>query len=274
MPLKVEEEVVPSSSSFRPGLYLAKYAYSGMVKASKIIADSECTRRDIEKYFDCAGKVRVIYPGVASIYSVANEQEKLEAAIRFGLSDSGVYYLLNVGGVDGYKNIEGLLHAFAILTKDLQLDAYLIRVGANLTSVQRSLAAKLGVSDKLIELGRLSDNDLRLVYNLADVLLFASFYEGFGWPPLEAMACGTSVVVSTAPSLLEVVGDAALAVAPSNHRGMAEAVQAVLTNQELRTRMIAKGLERAKMFSWDKTAARVLNVYLEVLEEKQLLDAK
>jgi glycosyltransferase involved in cell wall biosynthesis len=99
------------------------------------------------------------------------------------------------------------------------------------------------------------------LYNCVDILLFPSLYEGFGWPPLEAMACGTPVVASDAASLPEVMGDAGLRCPPRDHEALAQAMEALLTDAELRQAVIARGLARASRFTWEKVAQQTLAVY-------------
>jgi glycosyltransferase involved in cell wall biosynthesis len=105
------------------------------------------------------------------------------------------------------------------------------------------------------------DDQLPDLYNSIDILLFPSLYEGFGWPPLEAMACGTPVVASHAASLPEVIGDAGFMGAPYDHDGLAHAMHALLTDDALRLSVIARGLIRAALFSWEKVARQTLAVY-------------
>jgi len=110
-------------------------------------------------------------------------------------------------------------------------------------------------------LGRVTDSDLIGLYNLADVFVFPSLYEGFGFPPLEAMACGTPVVASNAASLPEVVGDAGLLVDPRDPEVMAEAIHRVLQDRDLAEELRRRGLERAQQFTWERAARETLAVY-------------
>src|SRR6185437_87804 len=121
----------------------------------------------------------------------------------------------------------------------------------------RALAERLGVFPALVELGALRDSELPALYNAVDLLLFPSLYEGFGWPPLEAMASGTPVVCSRAGSLDEVVGDAALTADPEDVEALAWHVAAALTDRGLRGALIERGLAHAARFNWDQTAERM-----------------
>jgi glycosyltransferase involved in cell wall biosynthesis len=113
-------------------------------------------------------------------------------------------------------------------------------------------------------LGVVPRAELPNLYNAVDCLLFPSLYEGFGWPPLEAMACATPVVASNAASLPEVIGEAGLLCAPGDDEGLARAMQAVLTDEGLRQSLVEKGLARARQFTWEETARKTLEVYERV----------
>ena len=106
-------------------------------------------------------------------------------------------------------------------------------------------------------------------YNAADVLVFPSFYEGFGLPPLESMACGTPVITSNTSSLPEVVGDAGIMIDPYDVDTLAKSMYQILTNDELKNDMVKKGLERAKMFSWEQAAKETSKMYEEVYNSSQ-----
>jgi glycosyltransferase involved in cell wall biosynthesis len=150
--------------------------------------------------------------------------------------------------------------------RDGGIEARVARVGPPLAGADRALAERLGVLPSVVELGAVGDADLPAVYAAVDLLLFPSLYEGFGWPPLEAMASGTPVVCSRAGSLDEIVGDAALTADPEDVDTLAQHAAAVLTEGETRARLIARGLERAGRFNWDRTATEVLGVYRTVIE--------
>ena len=124
-----------------------------------------------------------------------------------------------------------------------------------------TLVEKLGLQERVHFLGRVSPEDLLGLYNAARLLVHPAFYEGFGLPPLEALACGTPVVVSNTSSLPEVVGDAALLVEPTDVDGMTVAIWRVLSDEALRQQMIDKGLKRAGLFSWRKAALETLGIY-------------
>jgi glycosyltransferase involved in cell wall biosynthesis len=168
-----------------------------------------------------------------------------------------------------YKNLEGVIKALAVLQKTSVKDSVesspiLVKVGKGLTIEQRKLAQELGVATRIRELGVLNDEELQTIYWAADVLVFPSWWEGFGWPPLEAMASGTPVICSDRGSLGEVAGDAALIVNPEEPEEIAVAIARVLNEENLRRSLILKGMQRAKQFTWERAAEQTFEVYREV----------
>jgi len=241
-----------------------QYSIKGMGKAARIIAVSENTKKDILSYVRCdPARIKVIYQGINSKFRKIEDEsflEKIRRKYSLGSSSPG---LLHVGH-SRYKNVEAVIQALAILKRDFGMSCELITVGLDFTPKQKRLVDLLGVKKFIVTLNHVPIDDLVGIYNLADVLVFPSFYEGFGWPPLEAMACGTPVVTSNVGSLPEVVGDAAIMGHLLDYQGIAAAIYAVLTNSELRSGLISKGLKRASRFTWEKTAKRTLEVYEEV----------
>lgn len=243
------------------------YSLKGLTRAARIIADSEATKRDIVRYlaYD-PGRIRVIYPGRDPSFCRLSEKQREQARRMFGL-DQGAHFIFHVGHCEEYKNIRGLLTVLHLLVHHLGLEVYLIKVGGFLTEKQTCLVDNYGLETHLIQLGLLTRRELCLLYNAVDLLLFPSHYEGFGFPVLEAMACGLPVVTSTAPSLMEIVGDKGITKAPNDHEGLAKAAYEVLTDKDLYRHMADDGYERAKFFSWDKTADSVFEAYRELCKQ-------
>lgn len=234
-----------------------------MKRARRIIAVSEQTRADLA---DLAGvdptNVDVIYSGLNHSFS-SHPERRVEIRRRLGLPSRPL--VLHVGYTGFYKNIPGCLRTVARLRRE-GLDVTFVRAGPAMSAEQRALAEQLGVAGAIAELGSVTPDILADVYRASDVLLFPSLYEGFGWPPLEAMASGLPVVCTRAGSLGEVIGDAALTCEPEDVRGLAEAVARVLTSAPVRESLVRRGLERARDFDWKRTAARVRDVYRKVVE--------
>jgi len=168
-----------------------------------------------------------------------------------------------VGRADPYKNLVGLIEAFAALRKQYQLPVELRIVGPKDRRYPEASqrAASLGVADMVKWLGYLPDDSLVSEYQNADVFVQPSWYEGFGLPVLEAFACGTPVICSNKGSLPEVAGGAALIVQPQDMIGLTEALRRVLTNSRLAQDMSARGLRRAQKFTWEATAQMTLEAY-------------
>jgi glycosyltransferase involved in cell wall biosynthesis len=222
-----------------------------------VIADSECTGRDAVRLLDVdPGRVRVIAPGLNGNFEQARDDREATRA-RLGWVTP---VLLHVGHTDFYKNLEGCLAVLARVRRR-GIEARFVHVGAPLRPRQRALGEHLGVLRHVQEVGHVPFEILRAIYGAADVLLFPSWYEGFGWPPLEAMASGLPVVCSNAGALPELVGDAARTAAPEDMDGLADAVGEVLGDPRLAADLRARGVQRAASFRWESTAARVADVY-------------
>ncbi len=241
-------------------------------RAHGIIADSECTRTDIVRLLGISqAKVSVVYLAADERFKPIEDREAVKQVCRkFGLGDNVILYL---GGLDHRKNVGALIGAFAQLRRafgGLQLAIAGQPTGqSKLFPDIRRVVYEAGVQDQVVFLGPVSEEDRPLLYNAARLFVFPSLYEGFGLPPLEAMACGTVVACSNASSLPEIVGDAALTFDPRNQEAMVEAMRKGLVHGALRDEMRAKGLERARGFSWRKTALETLRVYDSVCSLKR-----
>ncbi len=176
--------------------------------------------------------------------------------------------ILWVGRADPYKNLAGLVDAFADLREQSRLPVSLRLVGPKdrrYPEAEQRAAAR-GVAGHIVWLGYVSEDRLLEEYRRADVLALPSFYEGFGLPVLEAMACGTPVICSNRGALPEVSGDAALKVQPQDRVGLAEALRRILTDRRLARDLRERGLRQAARFSWDTTARQTLGAYRQALE--------
>jgi glycosyltransferase involved in cell wall biosynthesis len=238
---------------FRMSLELAK-------RAAAVVADSSQTKRDL---IDLVGmdpaKITVIFPGLNQAFAPDRERG-LALRRRLGWGDSPVIFQI---GRTFYKNIGGVLRVLHRLRQG-GLDARLARSGSPLAGEERRLAERLGLSAHVLELGPVDDADMPALYNAIDLLLFPSLYEGFGWPPLEAMASGTPVVCSRAGSLEEVVGDAALTADAEDTETLAWHAATVLGDGRVRDALIERGLAHAAGFRWERTAREMRSVYEQV----------
>ncbi|MCB0049455.1 MAG: glycosyltransferase family 4 protein, partial [Caldilinea sp.] len=189
---------------------------------------------------------------------------------QYGLPER---FVLAVGTIEPRKNINGLLHAFAHLRQKYALDDVGLAIAGGkgwLYDETLELIDKLGIGAGVHLLGRVPDEDLHRLYVAARCHIHPAYYEGFGLPPLEAMACGTPTIVSNVSSLPEVVGDAALLVDPHDTEEMAVAMHRLLTDDDLHAELSEKGLQRARVFSWQRAAQRTLEVYRTVVEARPI----
>jgi len=227
-------------------------------RASHIIADSQNTKNDLIKYSKIPeDRISVIYCGVDhSIFR------------PYSIKPLNKPYILYVGSERPRKNLGRLFEAFAKLKGEFP-ELKLVKVGeAGRLGKYRADTMKkldsLGITRDVIFVEYASELDLAHYYSSAQLLAYPSLYEGFGLPPLEAMACGCPVVTSNISSLPEVVGEAGIMVNPYDTDSLVKAMRQVLTNDELRANMVRKGLERAKEFSWERAAEQTLEVYNKV----------
>lgn len=231
-------------------------------KSRGIITISENTKQDVITFYGIEPRrVRVIPAGcVRSRYLLRIDVEGVKT--KYGLTE----YLLYVGNLLPHKNLQRLLHSFGLITRDFPYK--LVITGYKDPRFFPALEAEiqaLGLAEKILFLNYVPADELPALYAGAKVFFLPSLYEGFGLPPLEAMACGCPVVVSNVASLPEVCGDAAYYVNPYNIESIAEGMYKVLTDESLRRSLIEKGLERAKLFSWEKSAREHIKVFEEVL---------
>ena len=232
-------------------------------KAKIIIADSYATKEDIIEYFGIREeKIRVIHLGVESRFC------PIENVDEFRLENSlPSKMILNVGTLEPRKNVVSLIKAFKKLREKGFKDYKLVIAGER-GWLYEEIFKEVGHSDlkqDILFLGVVADEDLPMLYNCAEIFVYPTLYEGFGLPPLEAMACGTPVITSNTSSLPEVIGDAGIMVDPTDINSLCESMYILLTDKELWNRMSNMGRERSRMFSWEKTSKKILKVYDEVL---------
>jgi glycosyltransferase involved in cell wall biosynthesis len=235
-----------------------------MKTADAVIVPTEAIRNEVAEYFGVKPqKLFVIHEAPREFFAPVEFDATAETRERFGI---GSQFVLAVGTIEPRKNLQTLIEAFA-------------HVAATESSIQLVIAGGRGwlsgpvfsaldnspVRNRIVLTDYLQDAQLRDLYSSCSVFVYPSLYEGFGLPPLEAMACGAPVIVSDIPALAETSGAAAIRVATTNTGELARAILDVLSDEELRTRLIASGQQRAAEFTWDKAAAETLAVYDAVL---------
>ena len=261
-------------SSVRRSLHfhLTKRVLKG---AARILAVSNFTKAEIEKLFKISpNKIEVAYNAIDArfLHGHADEGERDLLAARYQVKNP---FLLYAGRISPHKNLVRIIEAFSalkaeLLKQDLYPDLKLIIIGDELSKHPdlRRTVIRGGVQNDVRFLGFVPIEILRIFYDAAKIFVFPSLYEGFGLPPLEAMAHGTPVLTSNASSLPEVVGNAAVMVNPENVFEIMRALHRVLIDPVLREKLKQRGYEQAKKFSWDDSARKILSVYEEVARSK------
>jgi glycosyltransferase involved in cell wall biosynthesis len=242
--------------------YLRVLARRSVLRARRVIAVSQSTRDDLVKHYGLSPeRIDVVYNGVDAGFHPLSAGEIDSFRARNGLPGQ---FILFVGTLEPRKNVVRLIEAYAHLAGDRP---HLVLVGGKGWLYQEVFerVEGLGISDRVHLVGYVPADELCLWYNAALMFVYPSLYEGFGLPPLEAMACGTPVITSTASSLPEVVGRAALLVDPTDVAALATAMARVLGDPGLRAEMRAAGLERAQHFSWQESARRTVDSYRRAL---------
>ncbi len=237
-------------------------------QANKIITASQSSKEDILEYFSATipeDKIRVIPLAANEQYRRINDRVLINRVKDFYGIDRR--YILFVGTLEPRKNVTSLIEAYSILPDHLRQDHLLVICGKRGWYYEKvfKTVEELGLKGKVIITGYVTDKDVPLLMNGAEVFVYPSFYEGFGLPPLEAMACGTPVISSNVSSILEVVGDAGVLVNPRNVEELTNAIQEVLDNDQLRAQLSEKGLKRAGEFSWQETTRKTVGIYNEIL---------
>src|SRR3990167_3559873 len=250
-----------------------KIKFLGIKHANKIIAISHSTKNEIiEKLKIPEEKISVIYNGYND--KVFNNKELIQAKeIQRKLTNGRENFLFYLGTYTEYeprKNIDFLIRVFAQYLKKYNSDIYLVLGGKTGQESERikTLAKKLGVEDKLIFTGFISEREVSAFYKTAQLFLFPSLHEGFGLPPLEAMASGCPVISSNKSSLPEVVGEGGILLEPDDQFLWVKEIGQILSNKNYSRKLIDKGLKQAKKFSWEKCAKETINIYQEIYDTK------
>jgi len=241
-------------------------------RAARIVTGSEFSRDSIARAYDLdPDRVAVVHNAAGgSFHQVRQEAALAHVRERFGIAAP---FILSVGDLQPRKNHVGLIEAFAgLIQARPEMPHELVLAGKETWFARRvrDAAKHSGVADRIRFLGFVSDDDLLNLYNGCELFCFPSFYEGFGLPVLEAMACGAAVACSNTSAIPEVADGAALLFNPYNADEITRAMLDLILLPELRPRMIRLGLQRSTLFTWQKTAEKTLEVYSEVVEQSQM----
>jgi glycosyltransferase involved in cell wall biosynthesis len=261
-----------NASSLRRSLYFY-LTRRALRRAARVIAVSQFTRNELERLLAIPdSRIEVVYNAIDErfLHGHASDADRELIAQRYLVNYP---FILYAGAIRPHKNVVRIIEAFSALKSELQKeqqypDLKLIIIGDDLSSHPRlrRTVVRSGVQNDVRFLGFVPIEVLRIFYDAAKIFVFPSLYEGFGLPPLEAMAHGTPVVASNTSSLPEVVGNAALLVNPENVFEIRRGLQRALLDPALRAQMKQRGYDQAQRFSWTNSVSRILEIYREVAD--------
>jgi glycosyltransferase involved in cell wall biosynthesis len=234
--------------------------------ATQIVTPSESVKEEVMDHLHVSREKVVAIPEAArAIFRPLPPEQTVETRERLGVEDD---FLLFVGTIEPRKNLNVLLKAYRDLLGATEQRPQLVIAGKKgwLTDKLFAFVQELGIEERVNFTGYLSDDDLCALYSSCRLFIYPSIYEGFGLPPLEAMACGAPVIASSIPSMSEVLGSAARLVAPDDVNGLAGSINTLLRDRNERQQLASAGLARAGSYSWDRTAKLMLGVYREAGE--------
>jgi len=257
----------PDFFSKKEAWIFRRFILASAKKADRIITDSLYSKREVCEYFDVpSNKVQVIPLAVHPYFTPENgEEAMMRITQQYRLPFNR--FILSVGEIQPRKNIDGLIKAFSLLRSETDISHGLVIIGKHKYKhydIQK-IINKEDLENRVVCPGFIPIEDLRSFYRAADLFVFPSFYEGFGLPPLEAMACGTPVAASRASCIPEVLGDAAEYFDPYDIESMATVINEIITSSDKADRQRVAGKERSNHFTRDKTALETLKAYNEVL---------
>jgi len=239
-------------------------------KYDKIVAVSENTKEDVIRFFNVSSdKVEVIYPGIGGefTYIERGDEQLAKIKIKYGLPEN---FILFLGTIEPRKNILAIIKSFEqLIERNKNLEEYVLVIaggdGWKNDDIYRAWEES-AYKQKIKFLGYVDKNDKVYLYNSAKIFIYPSFYEGFGFPPLEAMACGLPVIVSYSSSLPEICGDACLMINPCDVNELSLAMEELILKEKVYGIYKERGLEQAKKFNWQRTAKS----YIEILNKTKM----
>lgn len=232
--------------------------------SDKIIAVSESTKNDLVNLYGIdPAKIKTIHSGISPIFNQMTDEEELSFRNENDLPDK---YILFLGKLEPRKNIASIIRAFDILNHSQDFKEYYLVIVGNRGWLDKDIGERHIASpnrNRIIFRNQI-DNESRVgYYNCAELLVYPSFFEGFGFPPLEAMTCGVPVITSFNSSLPEIVGDSSILIDPANVSELAGAIGSIIKDSKLKKTLINKGLKRIEAFSWKKTAKQTLDLIVK-----------
>jgi glycosyltransferase involved in cell wall biosynthesis len=237
-------------------------------RADKIISISNFTKSEILNIYPEVpeSKISVTLQGVNNRFKVLPKDMAEKVKHKFKLNKP---YVLTVSTIEPRKNLPNLVKAFSNISFKIEHDLVIVGAYGWKNSELEEILSRLNDRSRIRFLGYVEPEDLPNLYNLAHVFVYPSLYEGFGMPPLEAMACGCAVITSDNSGLREVVDNSAIKIDPLNVEEIGEAILDVIRNESLRLQLINRGLERARRFTWESCARETLSVYESVIDKRR-----
>lgn len=258
----------PETFNWYQQLYFLLFYRKLFKRAAHIITCSNHSKGDIARLLKVPReKITVTYYGIHERFRVLN-QKKYSNTLKnkYNLHEP---YILYVGTLEPHKNVPALIRAYAKVREKMP-KIKLVLVGKKAWKLTQTFKTikELNLEGHVIFTGYVPDEDLPMFYNGAEVFVFPSKYEGFGFPPIEAMACGCPVITTKGGSLPEIVGDAGILVDPNDITGLVKSIELVLKDRALREKIVQKGLKRSKTFNWKNAAKETLKVYEKFSKER------
>jgi glycosyltransferase involved in cell wall biosynthesis len=243
---------------------LAEYSFNYLRRARSLLTVSEATKRDLVTFLGCnPDRITVAPNGLEPAFRSWTEAQRVNARVELSLPPRPVRLILT-SGHQQYKNHETSLKVLRSLLERRE-DVRFVHLG-RADSAWQAKVEQNGLQGKIISLSNLPLAAVVALFNTVDVLLFPSWYEGFGWPPLQALACGTSVVASHAGSIPEVVGHCGLLRDPSDVDGLTQDIERLLDDQELRRQLASRGIAWAQRFTWHNHVGKAVELYRQIAE--------
>lgn len=246
--------------------FFKKHFWKNIKKADRIIVISDFIKEEAIRLFGFPeDQLTAIQLGFDSdIFKVYAPQDLMVVKKKYHLPEN---FILFVGSIEPRKNLRALLRAYMDLEEAIRKEFKIVLVGSKGWENEEIMSLIRKLKSDVLYLGYVPDNELGKFYNLGSLFVYPSFYEGFGLPPLEAMACACPVIVSNVSSLPEVCGQAAFYIDPNDTGSIAQGMNRILNDETLRKSLIMKGLERSKLFSWEKSAMEHLKVFEQVIKK-------
>jgi glycosyltransferase involved in cell wall biosynthesis len=257
---------VPDCAASRTGRLYQRWIRRGLERTDRVACVSQFTFRDCSRLLSSSKNLAVVLNGLNYPFQQLPTSETDKRLAH--LPETNCPFVFHIGSNQARKNREGVLRAFAKVPGNLSLR--LVLAGAALDNRLTEIARQLGISERIVQVVRPDVETVEALYNRATVLLFPSRYEGFGWPLIEAQACGCPVVGSDIPPLLEVVGQSGILKAPEDEEGMAEAIVRIATDKDYRESLRERGFENvSSRFALPRMIGDYLSLYGELICEKQ-----